>query len=121
MMPTPVATAPPGERPRVDGRRLRAVATRERLIKVTRDWMWGSQWQPPVLDIARAANVSTRSIFQHFNCVGELYAAALIADEPLAQHIARRVLPPSITVDDGYVCLSIAHAVVTGRPLVQQG
>jgi AcrR family transcriptional regulator len=79
-------------RPKIDGRVLRAARTRERIINATIDLIRGGEATPRVIDIARTAGVSTRSIFQHFDDTEALFAA-------VAQQVVEALLPLSKPID----------------------
>ncbi len=84
-----VASAP---RPKIDGRVLRAARTRERIINATIDLIRGGEATPRVIDIARTAGVSTRSIFQHFDDTEALFAA-------VAQQVVEALTPLAKPID----------------------
>jgi AcrR family transcriptional regulator len=84
---TETATREGGALIHVDGRRLRSERTRRLMINQAREFMRSGYYRPASHEIAKAADVSVRSIFQHFPTMGDLYAAAL-DDEALAAKIA---------------------------------
>lgn len=61
--------------PRVDGRVLRGERTRERIVRAMIELIKEGQAAPRSVDIAQRAQVSVRSIFQHFADFRELYLA----------------------------------------------
>lgn len=77
----PVAPAP-----KIDGRHLRAEATRQRITRAVRSLVREDRRWPLVTDIADTAGVSVRSIYQNYDGVAELMRAALTADD--VAHIA---------------------------------
>lgn len=79
-------------RPKIDGRVLRAARTRERIITATIDLIRGGESTPRVIDIARTAGVSTRSIFQHFDDTEALFAA-------VAQQVVEQLMPLAKPID----------------------
>jgi AcrR family transcriptional regulator len=79
-------------RPKIDGRVLRAARTRERIVNATIDLIRGGEATPRVIDIARTAGVSTRSIFQHFDDTEALFAA-------VAQQVVESLAPLSKPID----------------------
>lgn len=79
-------------RPKIDGRVLRAARTRERIINATIELIRGDEATPRVIDIARTAGVSTRSIFQHFDDTEALFAA-------VAQQVVEQLLPLAKPID----------------------
>lgn len=89
---TNAASAGSTPRPKIDGRVLRAARTRERIISATIDLIRGGDSTPRVIDIARTAGVSTRSIFQHFDDTEALFAA-------VAQQVVEALLPMAKPVD----------------------
>lgn len=86
---TGAANAP---RQKIDGRVLRAARTRERIISATIDLIRGGESTPRVIDIARTAGVSTRSIFQHFDDTEALFAA-------VAQQVVEQLMPLAKPID----------------------
>ncbi|TWT15766.1 TetR/AcrR family transcriptional regulator [Reyranella sp. CPCC 100927] len=83
---TPQGAIAGGPRPKIDGRVLRAARTRERIVNATIDLIRGGESTPRVIDIARTAGVSTRSIFQHFDDTEALFAA-------VAQQVVESLMP----------------------------
>jgi AcrR family transcriptional regulator len=83
---TTAAAAGNAPRPKIDGRVLRAARTRERIVNATIDLIRGGESTPRVIDIARTAGVSTRSIFQHFDDTEALFAA-------VAQQVVEQLMP----------------------------
>jgi AcrR family transcriptional regulator len=79
-------------RPKIDGRVLRAARTRERIVNATIELIRGDEATPRVIDIARTAGVSTRSIFQHFDDTEALFAA-------VAQQVIEQLLPLAKPID----------------------
>ena len=91
---TTAAAAGNTPRPKIDGRVLRAARTRERIINATIDLIRGGEATPRVIDIARTAGVSTRSIFQHFDDTEALFAA-------VAQQVVEQLMPLAKPIDSG--------------------
>jgi len=91
---TTTAAAVNTPRPKIDGRVLRAARTRERIINATIDLIRGGEATPRVIDIARTAGVSTRSIFQHFDDTEALFAA-------VAQQVVDSLMPLAKPIDSG--------------------
>lgn len=89
---TIVAGAVNTPRPKIDGRVLRAARTRERIVNATIELIRGGEATPRVIDIARTAGVSTRSIFQHFDDTEALFAA-------VAQQVVEALLPLAKPID----------------------
>ncbi|TXL70125.1 hypothetical protein FHP25_35985 [Vineibacter terrae] len=74
---------------KIDGRMRRAERTRVRILEATRRMIVDGVLRPKAEDIARKADCSTRSIFQHFADLAALYAEALTP--ALREYIARRL------------------------------
>lgn len=79
---------------KVDGRVLRAERTRARIIGATIALVREGTPTPRVVDIAKLAGVSTRSIFQHFDDTEALFAA-------VAQKVVQDLLPLAKPVPPG--------------------
>jgi AcrR family transcriptional regulator len=79
----------PRDEPRADGRSLRRVQTRRRLLQATRKIIArrGSIEAVPIEEIAEEAGVSTGSFHNHFASKDALFGAAVI--EAAWQHAAR--------------------------------
>ena len=80
---------PPRDGPRADGRSLRRVQTRRRLLEATRKIIArrGGIEAVPIEEIAEEAGVSTGSFHNHFASKDALFDAAVI--EAAWQHAAR--------------------------------
>lgn len=74
---TSEAATAPTPAPARDGRRMRGERTRAAVLAATRAFMADGNLRPRVGDIAARADVSVRSIFQHWVQVRELYLDAL--------------------------------------------
>ena len=81
-----VSTSSPGERPRVDGRRLRSERTRLVIIEAYLALLRREPKMPTAAQIAEAASCSVRSIFERFDDLNALTLAT--ADYALAQAAA---------------------------------
>ena len=64
-----------------DGRNLRAARTRKSILNAARALIREGDFSPTVIEVARNANCSVRSVFQHFGSIGGLYAA-VFQDQP---------------------------------------
>jgi TetR/AcrR family transcriptional regulator, regulator of autoinduction and epiphytic fitness len=71
-----VASSSLAVEPRVDGRRARTVRTRAAIITALLELVAGGDRNPTAAAIAARANISVRSIGQHFATRAELFAAA---------------------------------------------
>lgn len=103
-------TAP---RQKIDGRVLRAARTRERIITATIDLIRGGEATPRVIDIARTAGVSTRSIFQHFDDTEALFAA-------VAQQVVEQLMPLAGPIDPGLPWQERLEALLSMRVQVNE-
>lgn len=104
-----------------DSRGRRATTTRARLIRACKDSILTGRL-PKREDVATRANVSLRSVFQHFASLDELYEAAIAAypeivafvqdrfepyltRQDLGMHLTNlflhRKLPPIISIKEG--------------------
>lgn len=110
---TNAAAAGNAPRPKIDGRVLRAARTRERIINATIDLIRGGESTPRVIDIARTAGVSTRSIFQHFDDTEALFAA-------VAQQVVEALLPLAKPVDSSLPWESRLEALMQMRIQVNE-
>jgi AcrR family transcriptional regulator len=59
-----------------DGRIVRGLRTRQSLVQATLDLIQAGDVEPTSAAIATIAGVSSRALFQHFNTLSDLYAAA---------------------------------------------
>ncbi len=69
-----MASAKPG---RGDGRNRRAIETRRKVIAAAREMIAETSAAPTVVAVARRADVSVRSVFQHFGDVESLFVTVL--------------------------------------------
>lgn len=60
-----------------DGRNTRAERTRAAIMAACRDAMHNGIFQPTVTDVAKAAEISVRSVFQHYSSVENMRMEAL--------------------------------------------
>lgn len=79
---------------RTDGRVERTVATRRRILSVTRELILGGTIDPTAAEIADTAGITTRTLFRHFPDMQTLQrrfiedieaSAALVMDEPFPE------------------------------------
>lgn len=90
---------------RMDGRTARSQQTRHKIVEACRRWMVEGVFQPSIALTARRAQVSVRSVFQHFKSVEGLHAAALDQDVVIHLHRQLELLKPT----------DLVKAVVAGR------
>jgi AcrR family transcriptional regulator len=64
----------------MDGRTARSERTKAAILLATSDAMRAGIFRPTVVEIAKAARCSARSVFQHFHTTEELYRVALEDD-----------------------------------------
>ena len=76
---------------RVDGRTLRSLAIKSKILRTCRDLMKLGNFQPSVKFVAGAAGVSTKTVFTHFGSVERLRCNAL-EDEATRVAVARLVI-----------------------------
>ena len=87
---------------RIDGRTLRSLAIKTKILRTCRDLMKLGNFQPSVKFVAGAAGVSTKTVFTHFGSVERLRCNAL-EDEATRVAVARLVIGT-----DGWSSLSIS-------------
>lgn len=93
----------------MDGRTARSERTKAAILLATRVAMRAGIFRPTVVDIAKAAGCSVRSVFQHFATAEALYAVAL--DTATVAAIWDQIDPPGISLSP----TRIAQAAVYGR------
>lgn len=99
---------------RIDGRTRRAMAIKARILRTCRQLMRCGNLQPAAAIVAKAANVSTRTVFTHFGSIEKLRCLAL-EDEGTRAVITALVIGP-----EAAAALSIGtrnrllHAVALG-------
>jgi AcrR family transcriptional regulator len=76
---------------RVDGRTLRSLAIKTKILRTCRDLMKLGNFQPSVKFVAGAAGVSTKTVFTHFGSVERLRCNAL-EDEATREAVARLII-----------------------------
>src|SRR5471030_3546774 len=62
---------------RTDGRNRRAAATRAKIIEAAKAMIEETSEAPTVVGVARRADVSVRSVFQHFGDVQSLFVTVV--------------------------------------------
>lgn len=75
-----------GSKPKVDGRRLRSIRTKQRIIEAFLELLREGNPNPRVGEIAKRVSCAVRSIHERFATLGELHNAA--AEYALSQAIA---------------------------------
>src|SRR5258707_15446754 len=66
-----------GEAVRSDGRNRRAVQTRRKVIEAAKAMIAETSTAPTVVGVAKRADVSVRSVFQHFGDVESLFVTVM--------------------------------------------
>ena len=89
----------------MDGRHARKTRTQEAILAATREAMRAGIFRPSVVQIAKAAGCSVRSVFQHFATAETLYAVAL-GDEDL-QHAILVQIVGEIYLTEIYLTLPV--------------
>jgi AcrR family transcriptional regulator len=117
---------------RTDGRNRRAAETRRKIIEAARAMIEETSEAPTVVGVAKRADVSVRSVFQHFGDVQSLFVTVVdsigddivVAPRPAAnQPLGDRVdsLVRNIAdVFDGIVPLRVAAGQFVGHPVLMQ-
>src|SRR5882757_1653943 len=80
-----------GETGRSDGRNRRAAETRRKIIAAAKAMIAETSAAPTVVAVAKRADVSVRSVFQHFGDVESLFVTVL--DSALEELAAPQMLP----------------------------
>ena len=129
-----VATADANVTARPDGRNRRAAETRRKIIEAAKAMITETSTAPTVVAVARRADVSVRSVFQHFGDVESLFVTVLDAigqdivvpqqasdSRPLAERVAS-VVQGLAEVFDKIVPLRVAAGQFVGHPaLIERG
>jgi len=76
---------------RIDGRTLRSLAIKTKILRTCRDLMKLGNFQPSVKFVAGAAGISTKTVFTHFGSVERLRCNAL-DDEATRAAVASLVI-----------------------------
>jgi len=115
---------------RTDGRNRRAAATRAKIIEAAKAMIDETSEAPTVVGVARRADVSVRSVFQHFGDVESLFVTVVdsigenivvsappVADRPLSVRI-ETLVQGLVAVFDKIVPLRVAAGQFVGHPAV---
>lgn len=128
------ATTETNQTARPDGRNRRAAETRRKIIEAAKLMIAETSTAPTVVAVARRADVSVRSVFQHFGDVESLFVTVLDAirqdivvppptanTRPLSDRIAS-VVQSLAEVFDKIVPLRVAAGQFVGHPaLIERG
>ncbi|WP_439614107.1 TetR/AcrR family transcriptional regulator [Reyranella sp.] len=128
------AAADTNQTARPDGRNRRAAETRRKIIEAAKLMIAETSTAPTVVAVARRADVSVRSVFQHFGDVESLFVTVMDAirqdivvppptanTRPLSDRIAS-VVQNLAEVFDGIVPLRVAAGQFVGHPaLIERG
>ena len=119
---------------RTDGRNRRAAETRRKIIEAAKAMIQETSEAPTVVGVARRADVSVRSVFQHFKDVQSLFVTVVDAFSqdlvvppapPVTEDLAGRiasVVASLAEVFDKIVPLRVAAGQFVGHPaLVERG
>ncbi len=134
VMPRGDAVAEVSAMVRTDGRNRRAAETRRKIIEAAKAMIEETSEAPTVVGVARRADVSVRSVFQHFKDVQSLFVTVVDAigqdlvvppAPPVAKDLAGRiesVVAGFAEVFDKIVPLRVAAGQFAGHPaLVERG
>lgn len=113
---------------RPDGRNRRAAETRRKIIEAAKAMIAETSTAPTVVAVARRADVSVRSVFQHFGDVESLFVTVMdavrqdivlppptVSTRPLADRVAS-VVENLAQVFDKIVPLRVAAGQFAGHP-----
>ncbi len=78
---------------RIDGRVERTVATRRRILSVTRELILGGTIDPTAVEIAETAGITTRTLFRHFPDMQTLHSSFIEAVEASASSVMDEPFP----------------------------
>ena len=134
VMPRASAVAGLEKTVRPDGRNRRAVETRRKVISAATAMIAETSTAPTVVAVARRADVSVRSVFQHFGDVKSLFVTVMdsvrqdivvpsrtLSGLPLATRIAS-VVQNLAEIFDRIVPLRVAAGQFAGHPaLIERG
>jgi AcrR family transcriptional regulator len=134
VMPRGDAVAEVSAMVRTDGRNRRAAETRRKIIEAAKAMIQETSEAPTVVGVARRADVSVRSVFQHFKDVQSLFVTVVDAVSqdlvvppapPVTKDLAGRiesVVAGLAEVFDKIVPLRVAAGQFVGHPaLVERG
>lgn len=119
---------------RSDGRNRRAIETRRKVIAAAKAMITETSTAPTVVAVAKRADVSVRSVFQHFGDVESLFVTVMdavrqdivvppptLASRPLSQRISS-VVQNLAEIFDKIVPLRVAAGQFAGHPaLIERG
>jgi AcrR family transcriptional regulator len=119
---------------RTDGRNRRAAATRAKIIEAAKAMIEETSEAPTVVGVARRADVSVRSVFQHFGDVQSLFVTVVdsigegvvvnrpqLANHPLGVRIDA-LIQAFVQVFDKIVPMRVAAGQFVGHPaLLERG
>jgi hypothetical protein len=98
---------------RIDGRTRRAMAIKARILCTCRDLMRLGTLQPAAAIVAKAADVSTKTVFTHFGNIEKLRCLAL-EDEGTRAALASLVIGPEAAGLSIRTRNRVLHAVALG-------
>ncbi|WIM10496.1 TetR/AcrR family transcriptional regulator [Enhydrobacter sp.] len=119
---------------RADGRNRRAAATRRKIIEAAKAMIEETSEAPTVVGVAKRADVSVRSVFQHFGDVQSLFVTVVdsigedvqmgpppTADRPLGTRV-EGLIQSLVELFDKIVPLRVAAGQFAGHPaLLERG
>jgi len=134
VLPRGNAVAAIGEEVRSDGRNRRAVQTRRKVIEAAKAMIAETSTAPTVVGVAKRADVSVRSVFQHFGDVESLFVTVMdsVREDVVVQASPAGERPLSVRIDsliqnfaeifDKIVPLRVAAGQFAGHPaLIERG
>lgn len=117
---------------RTDGRNRRAAETRRKIIEAARAMIEETSEAPTVVGVAKRADVSVRSVFQHFGDVQSLFVTVVdtigddivvsprpAANQPLAERV-QALVRNIAEVFDRIVPLRVAAGQFVGHPVLTE-
>lgn len=96
----------------VDGRNVRSRRTRSVLVISCRELMAAGNYRPSMREIAKQADYSVRSGFEHFPTVEALHLEAAADDTVMAVILGRVMLAPPVNHMER---VRLVRAIVLGR------
>jgi AcrR family transcriptional regulator len=125
---------PANDMVRTDGRNRRAAATRRKIIEAAKAMIEETSEAPTVVGVAKRADVSVRSVFQHFGDVQSLFVTVVdsigedvqmgptpTADRPLDSRV-EGLIQSLVELFDKIVPLRVAAGQFAGHPaLLERG
>lgn len=129
-----ISVAPMGDVARRDGRNRRADETRRKIIEAAKAMIAETSEAPTVVGVARRADVSVRSVFQHFGDVQSLFVTVVdsVRDELEVPALGSSDRPLKVRIDglvqalgelfDKIVPIRVAAGQFVGHPaLIERG